>query len=118
MIVLKLSGCVSLLDLCFDRFRNYGVVHFFNVLWSTGYGPTTRFLPSVRVSTSGAVEQTAAVFAALAATSEPLGAKGLAAQFKRTKTTDKKVGEVLASLARLGYVTTEDGTTFILRRAA
>jgi hypothetical protein len=42
----------------------------------------------------------------------------LAAQFKRTKTTDKKVGEVLASLARLGYVTTQDGKTFILRRAA
>ena len=54
---------------------------------------------------SGAVENTAAVFAALAAASEPLDAKGLAAQFKRTKTTEKKVGEVLAALARLGYVT-------------
>jgi hypothetical protein len=118
MIVLKLSGCVSLLDLCFDRFRNYGVVHFFNVLWSTGYGPTTRFLASVRVSTSGAVEQTAGVFAALAATSEPLEARGLAALFKPTKGTEKKVSGVLASLARLGYVTTEDGKTFILRRAA
>jgi hypothetical protein len=51
---------------------------------------------------SGAVEQTAAVFAALAAASEPLDAKGLAAQFKRVKTTEKKVGEVLASLARHG----------------
>ena len=67
---------------------------------------------------SGAVEQTAAVFAALAAASQPLDARGLAAQFKRTKTTEKKVGEVLASLARLGYVTSEDGKTFALRRVA
>jgi hypothetical protein len=65
-----------------------------------------------------AVEQTAAVFAALAAASQPLDAKGLAAQFKRAKTTEKKVGEVLASLARLGYVTSEDGKTFALRRVA
>ena len=35
-----------------------------------------------------------------------------------TKTTEKKVGEVLASLARLGYVTSEDGKTFALRRVA
>jgi hypothetical protein len=67
---------------------------------------------------AGAVEQTAAVFAALAAANEPLDAKGLAAQFKKTKTTEKKVGEVLASLARLGYVTSEDGKTFALRRVA
>lgn len=67
---------------------------------------------------AGAVEQTAAVFAALAAASQPLDAKGLATQFKRTKTTEKKVGEVLASLARLGYVTSDDGKTFALRRVA
>jgi hypothetical protein len=67
---------------------------------------------------TGAVEQTAAVFSALAAASEPFDAKGLAAQFKRTKTTEKKVGEVLASLARLGYVTSEDGKKFALRRVA
>jgi hypothetical protein len=65
-----------------------------------------------------AVEQTAAVFAALAAASGPLDAKALAAHFKRTKTTEKKVGEVLASLARLGYVTSEDGNAFALRRVA
>ncbi|UGX96775.1 hypothetical protein G6321_00017180 [Bradyrhizobium barranii subsp. barranii] len=67
---------------------------------------------------SGAVEQTAAVFAALAAANQPLDAKGLAAQFKRTKTTDKKVADVLASLARLGYVSSVDGKTFELRRVA
>jgi hypothetical protein len=53
-----------------------------------------------------AVEQTAAIFAALAAASQPLDAEGLAAQFKRTKTTEKKVGdELLVTPARLGYVT-------------
>lgn len=67
---------------------------------------------------AGAVEQTAAVFAALAAAGGPLDAAGLAAQFKRTKTTEKKAGEVLASLARLGYVTSEDGKAFALRRVA
>ena len=67
---------------------------------------------------TGAVEQTAAVFAALAAAGGPLDAKGLAEQFKRTRTTEKKVGEVLASLARLGYVTSEDGKSFELRRVA
>jgi hypothetical protein len=67
---------------------------------------------------TSAVEQTAAVFAALATASAPLDAKGLAAQFKRTKTGEKKVGEVLASLARLGYVTSEDGKMFAMRRVA
>jgi hypothetical protein len=65
-----------------------------------------------------AVEQTAAVFAALGNTNGPLDAKLLATQFKRTKTTEKKIGEVLASLARLGYVTSSDGKTFALRRVA
>jgi hypothetical protein len=67
---------------------------------------------------TGAVEQTAAVFAALSNADRPLDAAGLAAQFKRTRTTEKKVGEVLASLARLGYVTSDDGKTFALRRVA
>lgn len=67
---------------------------------------------------AGAVEQTAAVFAALSAANVPLDAKALATQFKRTRTTEKKVGDVLASLARLGYVTTNDGKTFALRRVA
>jgi hypothetical protein len=67
---------------------------------------------------AGAVEQTAAVFAALAAAIGPLDSRGLAAQFKRTRTTEKKVGDVLASLARLGYVASEDGKRFVLRRVA
>jgi hypothetical protein len=67
---------------------------------------------------SGAVEQKAAVFAALSAATSPLDAKGLAAQFRRAKTTENKIGDVLASLARLGYVTSGDGKTFMLRRVA
>ena len=57
-------------------------------------------------SQSGAVEQTAAVFAALAAANQPLDAEGhWRHKFKRTKTTGKKIADVLASLSRLGYVT-------------
>ena len=52
------------------------------------------------------------IFATLAAASDPLNAKVLAAQFRRTKTTEKKVSECVASLARLGYVTSEDGKTY------
>lgn len=66
---------------------------------------------------SGAVEQTAAVFAALASAGAPLDAKAIAAQFRKTKTSEKKIADVLASLARLGHATT-DGQTFALRRVA
>jgi len=111
--------------------------------WSAGCGPTIRFPASLKASTSrrpkrkaqvaaellaaveqkqsfppGAVEQTAAVFAALAAASAPLDAKGLAEQFKRTKTEEDRRGVGVASLARLGYVTSEDGNAFVLRRVA
>jgi hypothetical protein len=67
---------------------------------------------------SEAVEQTAAVFAALAAASSPLDAKAIAAQFKKTKTAEKKINDVLGSLARLGHVTSADGKSFALRRVA
>jgi hypothetical protein len=63
------------------------------------------------------VEQTAAVFAALAAASGPLGVQDIVSQFKATKATHRQVEAVLASLARLGHVTT-DGTKFALRRVA
>jgi hypothetical protein len=67
---------------------------------------------------SGAVEQTAAVFAALAGAGAPIDAQAIASQFKKTKTTEKKIGDVLASLARLGHVTSTDGRSFSLRRVA
>ncbi|WP_425909886.1 hypothetical protein [Nitrobacter sp. TKz-YC02] len=66
---------------------------------------------------AGAVEQTAAVFAALASAGAPLDAKAIAAQFRKAKTSEKKIADVLASLARLGHVAT-DGKTFTLRRVA
>ncbi|WP_041357800.1 hypothetical protein [Nitrobacter hamburgensis] len=55
--------------------------------------------------------------AALAAASGPLDAKAIAAQFRKTKTSEGKIAGVLASLARLGHVAT-DGKTFTLRRVA
>jgi hypothetical protein len=67
----------------------------------------------------GADEQTTAVLAALAAAAGgPLDPKTVAAQFKRVKTTEKKVADVLATLAGLGYVTSVDGKSFALRRVA
>ncbi len=66
---------------------------------------------------SGAVEQTAAVFAALASANAPLDAKAIAAQFKKSKISEKKIADVLSSLARLGHVTLEGGL-FSLRRVA
>ena len=67
---------------------------------------------------SDAVGQTAAVFAALAAATEPMAAAEIAAAFRKTKNVDKTIAGVLASLARLGHVTTRDGRTFQIRRAA
>ncbi len=67
---------------------------------------------------TGAVEQTAAVFASLAAASSPLDAKAIASQFKSSKTSEKKIAGVLAALTRLGHVTSGDGKIFALRRVA
>jgi hypothetical protein len=65
-----------------------------------------------------AVAQTAAVFAALAATIGPVTVSGIASGFRGSKNLEKNVGEVLASLARLGHVATKDGKSFEIRRAA
>ena len=67
---------------------------------------------------SGAVEQTAAVFAALASSRIPLDEKSIATQFHKTRNTDKKIGDVLSALARLGHVTTNDGKMFAVGRVA
>ncbi len=64
------------------------------------------------------VAQTAAVFAALAAARGPTTADALAANFRRAKTLEKAIFDVLGSLARLGHVTTKDGKTFDIRRVA
>jgi hypothetical protein len=65
-----------------------------------------------------AVGQTAAVFAALAAASGPVTVGDIAAGFRKSKNLGKNVGEVLASLARLGHVATKDGKSFEIRRVA
>jgi hypothetical protein len=64
------------------------------------------------------VAQTAAVFAALAASYGPTNVAAIAAGFHKTKNLEKTIAGVLASLARLGHVATTDGKTFALRRVA
>jgi hypothetical protein len=64
------------------------------------------------------VAQTAAVFAVLAAARGPTSAAILAANFRKTKSLEKTIFEVLASLARLGHVTSRDGENFEIRRIA
>jgi hypothetical protein len=65
-----------------------------------------------------AVEQTAALFAALAQAGGPVDVATLAAGFRKSKALQGKIAAVLASLARLGYVTSVDGRAFLLRRVA
>jgi hypothetical protein len=63
--------------------------------------------------------QTAAVMAALAASSTPLDALSVAATFKQGRRIESKVRSVLSALARTGFVGSPDGgRTFLLRRAA
>jgi hypothetical protein len=64
------------------------------------------------------VAQTAAVFASLATARGPVSANALASNFRKTKTLEKAIFDVLASLARLGHVTTKDGVNFEVRRVA
>jgi MmeI, target recognition domain len=76
--------------------------------------------PKARKATfpTEAVGQTAAVFAALAAASGPVTVGDIVARFRGSKNLEKNVGEVLASLVRLGHVATKDGKTFEIRRVA
>ena len=67
---------------------------------------------------AGAVERTAAVFAALAEADEPMDATMLATTFKQGKRVEKQVGATLAALSRMGHLSTADGHRFSLRRAA
>jgi len=65
-----------------------------------------------------AVGQTAAVFAALAASKGAITVADIANAYRKTKNLDQKIADVLASLARLGHVSTPDGKSFTIRRAA
>lgn len=65
------------------------------------------------------VAQTAAVMSALAVASGPLDAVAIATKFKQGRRIAPKISAVLAALARMGFVTTQDGGgTFQLRRVA
>lgn len=67
---------------------------------------------------SDQVAQTAAVFAVLSGARGPTNADAMANKFRKTKTLEKSILDVLSSLVRLGYVTTKDGENFELRRVA
>ncbi|MFY9686157.1 MAG: class I SAM-dependent DNA methyltransferase, partial [Pseudolabrys sp.] len=67
---------------------------------------------------TNAVEQTAAVFAALAAAAGPVSAAHIAGDFRKTKTLEQTISTVLSSLSRLGHVSTKDGKTFEIKRVA
>jgi hypothetical protein len=63
--------------------------------------------------------QTAAVMAALAASSRPLDSAAIAAGFRQGRRIEPKVRAVLVALARMGYVGSADGgKSFMLPRAA
>ena len=64
------------------------------------------------------VAQTAAVFTVLGAARGPTSADAIASKFRKAKTLEKSILDVLSSLVRLGYVTTKDGENFELRRVA
>jgi hypothetical protein len=53
-----------------------------------------------------------------AASSGPFTVNDIASQFRRSKNLEKNVGEVVASLARLGHPATKDGKSFEIRRVA
>jgi Fe2+ or Zn2+ uptake regulation protein len=67
---------------------------------------------------SGDVERTAVVFATLMAASGALDAKTIAKGFKQGAKVEPAIARVLASLARLGHVHTNDGRSFALLRSA
>jgi plasmid stabilization system protein ParE len=65
------------------------------------------------------VAQTAAVVAALAATTAPVGAEALAGSFRQGRRAIPAISAVLASLVRMGFVATPDGgRTYAMRRVA
>lgn len=67
---------------------------------------------------AGGIAQSAAIFAALAATRDPIDASGIAAHFRQGRRIEPKVAAILASASRIGALATIDGRSFRLRRAA
>ncbi|MCA3574385.1 MAG: class I SAM-dependent DNA methyltransferase [Aestuariivirga sp.] len=83
-------------------------------------GPAPAALPRAKSAfPSGAVEQTGAVMAALAASSAPLSAADIAVTFRQGRKVEPQVRATLAAMARMGFIAVHDaGTRFALRRAA
>jgi hypothetical protein len=63
-----------------------------------------------------AVAQTAAVFGALASARVPIDAADIAASFRKTRSLEGTISNVLESPLRLGHVFSKDGKTFEIRR--
>jgi hypothetical protein len=67
----------------------------------------------------GAVDQTAAVMAALAAAPAPLAPGELAQFFRQGRRSEARIAATLASLVRTGFIAALDnGARFALRRSA
>ncbi len=63
------------------------------------------------------VERTAAVFAMLASTSDPIDASALASRFRQGRRVEPQIRATLIALARMGHVATADGgRTFQMRQ--
>ncbi|MCB4771059.1 class I SAM-dependent DNA methyltransferase [Ancylobacter sp. Lp-2] len=67
---------------------------------------------------AGEVERTAAIMAALANASGLVSAASIAAGFRQGKRAEPQVLATLASLARMGFASSRDGQSFMLRRVA
>ena len=81
-----------------------------------GMAPVAKVKP---VFPAGAVEQTAAIMAALALASAAVSAGELAQGFKQGRKAEARITATLSSLARTGFISAvEGGKKFSLRRAA
>ena len=64
------------------------------------------------------IEQSAAIFAALASARDPIDISRIAAHFSQGRRSEPKIASILAAAARVGAVATADGRTFRLRVGA
>jgi hypothetical protein len=84
-----------------------------------GLMPTAAPARSKPAFPSGAVEQTGAVMAALAAATSPLSALDIAQGFRQGRKVEPQVRAALAAMARMGFIAVHDGgTRFAALRAA
>jgi hypothetical protein len=82
-------------------------------------GPTAHAPAKKESYPADEIAQTAAVMAVLASATTPLGSDAVAVAFKQGRKCARNVKAVLASLARMGRLESQDnGKTFLLRRSA